>query len=305
MSIELKTEEFEKARPQLMGIAYRLLGVVAEAEDAVQDTAYKWFSATGPLPDKPVAWLTTVCTNRCLDILKSARRRRTDYVGPWLPEQFESESTLDVESQLEIASSLSTAFLLLLERLTPRERAAYLLHDIFGMAHQDIGQTLGLSTENSRKLASRARRMVSQENVRFVPSAERQKELLEKFRVAIQTGDTHELVKSLSQDVDLRADSGGKVTAITHILEGVEAVLNFFSEVLSPAWNSLQFEMRTVNGCPGLLIWEDDVLHALVSFSVDADQTIRSIFIQRHPEKLELLLEKKGRPQVDGSLFLQ
>ena len=304
MSTGLKTEEFEKARPQLMGIAYRLLGGVAEAEDAVQDTAYKWFAATGPLPDKPAAWLTAVCTNRCLDILKSARRKRTDYVGPWLPEQFESESAEDAENRLEIASSLSTAFLLLLERLTPRERAAYLLHDIFGMSHQDIGQTIGLTTENSRKLASRARRMVSQENVRFVPPAERQKELLETFRMALQTGDMQELVQSLSRDVDLRADSGGKVTAITHILEGADAVCEFFTSVLSPAWEKLQFEMRTVNGGPGLLVWEGNMLHALVSFSFGADQTIRSIFILRHPEKLELLLERKGRPAADGSLVL-
>ena len=286
-----------------MGIAYRLLGSVSEAEDAVQDTAYKWFAADGELPDKPVAWLTAVCTNRCLDILKSAQRTKVDYVGPWLPEQVEMATTEDAEHKLEIASSLSTAFLLLLERLTPKERAAYLLHDIFSISHLEISEMLGVSDTNSRKLASRARRLVAEEKVRFVPSQDQQTKLLDEFQNALQTGDIARFAAALNKDVDLRADSGGKVTAIRRVLEGAGVVQNFIAAVLSPAWGRFTYETRMVNGLLSLIVWNENEPHALVAFSYGTDALVKSIFILRHPEKLKQTLGIRAHAGPDGSMY--
>jgi RNA polymerase sigma factor (sigma-70 family) len=282
-----KAKAFETARPQLLGVAYRLLGTLAEAEDAVQDTAYKWFSNTGTLPDNATAWLTSVCTNRCLDILRSVQRKRTDYVGPWLPEQFQSDFAVSAETQMEVASSLTTAFLLLLERLTPRERAAYLLHDIFGQPFSDVASSLGLSVEHCRKLASRARQMIAQERVRYVPSQDQQGQLLKTFKDALATGDPGPLAAILSAEVDLRADSGGKVTAIHHVLNGREEVLAFVTGVLSGAWSDLQLQSATVNGLASLVVTRGEVPEAVVSFAFAEDGTIRSVYILRHPEKLQ------------------
>lgn len=302
MTIDWKSQQFEAARPQLMGIAYRLLGSIADAEDAVQDVAYKWFAAPGPPPERPAAWLASVCTNRCLDVLKSAQRQRLDYVGPWLPEQFESEAVPDAEEALEIASSLTTAFLLLLERLTPRERAAYLLHDIFDMPHDDVAAALGIEPANCRKLASRARRLVSEENVRYLPSVARQEELLTRFQMAIATGDLTDLAGVLSEDVELRADGGGKVVAVRHVLAGQAVVSRFIGTTLANGWSGAEYEHRTINGMPALLVRIGDVLHAMTSFSYGADGTIQSVFIQRHPDKLGAALEKTRQVGRNGGL---
>lgn len=282
-----KEQAFEEARPQLLGVAYRLLGTLAEAEDAVQDTAIKWFAKTDTLPDNATAWLTSICTNRCLDILRSAQRQRTDYVGPWLPEQFQLETEDNAETQMEIASSLTTAFLLLLERLSPKERAAYLLHDIFGEPFSDVSDALGLSVEHCRKLASRARQMIAREKVRFVPSQERQDQLLETFQTALTTGDPGPLAAILSADVDLRADSGGKVTAIRDILAGREEVVSFITEVLSGAWSHMDVQQTSVNGLTSLIILEAGLPQALLSFAFSEEGNISSVYILRHPDKLQ------------------
>lgn len=302
MDIQTKMKLFEEARPQLTGVAYRMLGSISEAEDIIQDTAETWIAYDGIVPNKPAAWLTTVCTNKCLDLLKSAHRTRVDYIGPWIPEQFETESTDDASEHLEMVSSLTAAFLLLLERLTPRERAAYLLHDIFGMSFEDIANSLGLKADNCRKLASRARKLVSEENARFVPSQESQKALLSSFCSAVKTGNVTELAALLSKDVNLRADSGGKVTAIRHILEGLGDVLDFIGTVLNSAWSNTEIQVSQLNGQPALLVVGDGAPHAAVMFSHDESGLVRSIFIIRNPEKLAQILTKKGVVIQGGGL---
>ena len=149
-------EVFEKARPRLLSIAYRILGSRMDAEDAVQDTFLKWQAVDMDSIDAPGAWLTTTCTRRAIDMLRSASRSRVDYVGNWLPEPVQATSDNDVEAQMELSSSLSTAFLLALERLSPRERAAYLLHEIFEMPYADLAKSLDMSEPGCRKLVSRA-----------------------------------------------------------------------------------------------------------------------------------------------------
>lgn len=302
MTPEAKTEAFEEARPQLVGVAYRLLGSISEAEDVVQDTGLKWFSLEGELPDRPIAWMTTVCTNRCLDILRSAHRTKVDYVGPWIPDFLATETTADAEQNLEMASSLATAFMLMLERLTPRERAAYLLHDVFDMGYSEVSSSLGLTQANCRQLTNRARRMIAQENVRFVPEEDRQRELLEGFQSALETGSTTALASMLSADVDLRADSGGKVTALRHVLEGYEAVSDFVAGTLSGAWAGMPTSVESINGQLGLVIRQDGFVYAAITFGYGTDGDIRSIFILRNPEKLKALSETQMRVFDKGLL---
>lgn len=175
---------FESRRRQLTGLAYRLLGSLAEAEDAVQDTFLKWREADQGTIDNPAAWLTTACTRRCLDLLKSARRKRVDYVGAWLPEPVHTVADGTPESSAELASSLSTAFLLLLERLSPKERAAYLLREIFDRPYPDVAAALGLQEAACRKLVSRARATIGRPAARYTAAPERQETLLAEFRQA-------------------------------------------------------------------------------------------------------------------------
>lgn len=297
-----RTEIFEAARPLLMGLAYRLLGSVSDAQDAVQDTYVRWASYRGPAIETPAAWLSRVCTNRCLDRLKAAETARTDYVGPWIPDQILTDYAAGPEQRAEIASSLTTAFLLLLERLTPKERAAYLLHDIFGMPFEEVASVLDLQPANCRKLAARARTFVSRGEVRHIPDEARQAELLKVFRFALETGDVTRLGRVLRADADLRADSGGKVIAARRVIEGDARIGWFVSRVLSPAWSEMMISPGTINGMQGLLIEDASTLHAAVSFSCDAKGRVHHVYIMRHPEKLALLRDKRGTAEPAGGL---
>ena len=304
MTPDAKAAEFEMARPQLVGVAYRLLGSVSEAEDAVQDTAVRWLALDPPMPEQPVAWMTTVCTNRCLDILRSSHRKKTDYIGPWLPESIATSDTADAAQSVEMASSLSTAFLLMLERLTPRERAAYLLHDIFDMPFDQIAESLNLTSANCRQLAARARRMITRENARFVPDKARQTELLQGFSRALETGSADHLVHILSKDVDLRADSGGKATAIRHVLDGFDAVAGFVTRVLGQAWSDSTLSVRYANGQQVLLVRRAQEAVALVAFGYGPDGSVHSIFIHRNPEKLRVFEEHHASFRPAGGLVI-
>lgn len=298
-----KTDEFEAARPQLLGLAYRLLGSISDAQDAVQDTYVKWFMHTQEV-EVPAAWLSRVCTNRCLDILRSANRKRVDYVGPWIPEQIQTEFEDTAEDQMEMASSLTTAFLLLLERLTPKERAAYLLHDVFSMPFDEVAGILDMQPANCRKLATRARSYVEKNNVRHVPEKDRQADLLEAFQVALRTGDTAELSTMLRIDADLRADSGGKVIAVRDVLQGHDVICSFVADVLSQAWSGLEITPQMINGSLGLLIGEKAKLHAVISFGYDADGRVQNVYIMRQPDKLADFVRSKGLVSGAGKLSL-
>lgn len=299
-----KIRVFEKARPQLMGIAYRLLGTIADAEDAVQDTGLKWLNYSGPPLDEPAAWLVKVCTNRCLDILKSAHRTRLDYVGPWLPDHLHTETEGDAEAALEFSGSLNTAFLLLLDRLTPKERAAYLLHDIFGKPFDEVAGILGLSAPNCRQLAVRARKFIQKGHARQTLPADKQTELLSVFQQALETGDTRELGLILSADADLRADSGGKVIAVRDVLSGREMLADFISGILHPAWSGSNIEVQSINGSLGLRVTDNGAAIASISFAFDTDGRIEHVFIMRNPDKLVRTFARTGRFGSDGALHI-
>lgn len=282
-------EIFELRRPFLTGLAYRMLGSRADAEDVVQDVFVKWLGTDRYAVDNPAAWLTTVCTRRCLNELESARRARTEYFGMWLPEPVQGSGAQSPEQEAELACSLSTAFLLLLERLAPKERAAYLLHEIFGLGHAEVASAIGVREEACRKLVSRARVNIGRPVARQLVPPHRQQSLLHAFRHAISTGQTDLLSGLLAEDVVLAADGGGKVAAIATPLSGRETVLGFIATSLSAWWRGYAWEETTINGSHGALLRSGGVLEAAVSFSYDSQGCATGIYVVRNPDKLASL----------------
>ena len=281
---------FEQARPRLLGIAYRILGSRAEAEDAVQDTFLRWQTADVGAIDAPGAWLTTACTRRAIDMLRAAYRSRVDYVGNWLPEPLHTIIDSQAEAQMELSSSLSTAFLLMLERLTPKERAAYLLYEIFDMSYADVAASLDMNEPACRKLVSRAKAQVGDDRVRYRPAPQRQEELLAAFENAVRTGQPGPFAAMLASDVRLTADGGGKVATIGEVLEG-DAVLAFLTDQLSAWWTVYEWRFADINGSRGLVLREGQTVVATVSFAFDAADRITDIFVVRNPDKLQGLDE--------------
>jgi RNA polymerase sigma-70 factor (ECF subfamily) len=269
----------------LRGLAYRILGSRADAEDAVQDSLLQWQNADRTEIENPAAWLTTVCTRRCIDLLRSAHRSRVDYVGPWLPEPVIAAAGTS-EEKLELAASLSTAFLLLLERLTPRERAAYLLHEIFDAPYPQVARTLGLQESACRKLVSRARANIAQSRIRHVTPVEQQQKLLAAFRSAVVDGSTEPLAALLSDHVELSADSGGKVAAATEIISGRQRVLDFITQDLHRYWAGYAWNVSDINGGRGMVLHSQGVVAAVVSIACDEAGGLTNIFIMRNPDKL-------------------
>lgn len=286
---QVGADPFEGERRRLTGLAYRLLGSRAEAEDAVQDTFLRWQDADRAAVENPAAWLTTACTRRCLDLLRSARRKRVDYVGAWLPEPVHTAAEDSPEATVELASSLSTAFLLLLERLTPKERAAYLLHEIFERPYPDVAAALGMQEAACRKLVSRAKAVVGRPAVRQAPPRDRQQALLAAFRDAIASGRTERFAAMLSDDITLSADGGGRVTATRDPVQGRGDVLDFVIGPLRAYWAGYEWVPTEVNGGLGLLLVADGHLSAAVTFGFDETGRVSGIFIMRNPDKLSLL----------------
>lgn len=283
------TGTFESVRPSFLGLAYRILGSRADAEDAVQDTYLKWLSAEREAITNPAAWLTTACTRRCLDLLRASHRKRVDYVGAWLPEPIQTSTETDTEAMLDLASSLTTAFLLLLERLTPKERAAYLLYEIFGTPYAEIAAMLEMEEAACRKLVSRAKAQIGKAWTRQVTPVERQDELLAAFHAAITTGTPGPLAALLSDDIRLTADGGGKVRTIESVLSGKSEVLPFLVERLHEWWQKYEWNEAVINGARGLLLSHDGVTIAAVGFAYDEANRAADIFIVRNPDKLSHL----------------
>lgn len=295
MPVRDSDRTFEEARPVLLGLAYRILGSRADAEDAVQDTFLRWQSAKRDEIDTPAAWLTTTCTRRSIDLLRAAHRTRVDYVGPWLPEPFHQAVDDNPEENAALTSSLTTAFLLLLERLTPKERAAYLLHEIFDVPYPQVAKTLKLREITCRKLVSRARTNIGRAKVRHITPLRRQEELLAAFETAIASGSVDPLAALLSHDIELRADSGGKVPAVLDVLRGKAEVLDFLSATLLPAWKNYRRTVTDVNGGRAVVLRRDSAVVACASFAYDEAGKATGIYIMRNPDKLSRLAQSLGR----------
>jgi RNA polymerase sigma factor (sigma-70 family) len=255
---------FEQCRAMLMGLAYRMLGSWADAEDAVQDTFVKWQNADQAAIDNPAGWLTTICTRRCIDLLRSAHRTRVEYVGTWLPEPIQTPIVDLADTSDGLAPSLATAFLLMLERLTPKERAAYLLYEIFEVSYADIAHILAIQESACRKLVSRARQNIEHAKVRHVTPVERQEQLLAAFQAAVTSGNVGPLATMLSDEIELCADGGGKVaTSSRHSTAG--------SQWSGSSRGSCTSTGRASTGCP-----RTSTAIADTSCAVAARQTPRS-----------------------------
>jgi len=280
-------------RPAAFAVAYRMLGSVAEAEDVVQEALLRLHGAVeaGERIESPRAYLATVATRLSIDVLRSARVRREAYVGEWLPEPLVTDVSEDPAWQAEMSDSLSLAFLVLLESLSPEQRAAFLLHDVFGYGYGEVAEIVGKSEDNARQLAARARKHVDERRPRFDASRERRDELARRFFEAARDGDVKGLESLLAEDVVLHGDGGGKVPALGRAVYGAARVTRTFL-----AWSrqatripGLVVQAVDVNGQPGVmsLDGEGNVINVMtLDIAGGRVQAIRSIV---NPEKLRHL----------------
>jgi len=278
------TEIFERERPRLKRLAYRMLGSVSEAEDAVQDAWIRWDRA-GATADNPQAWLVQATTRLCLDRLKSARSRRETYVGPWLPEPLIEEIA---EDPVERAEDVSVAFLLALERLSPLERAVFLLHDVFDQDYAGIAVTLKRSEPAVRQLAARARTHVQDARPRFTVPQDKATRLAAAFMRAMAAGDMAGLSSLLAEDAVMISDGGGKRPAALRPMIGREDVMSLLKGLAwRGAWDNYAASARavTINGLPGAVIDSADGVQT-IAFEADAHGKLAAIYIMRNPDKL-------------------
>ncbi|HYW58575.1 MAG TPA: RNA polymerase sigma factor SigJ [Polaromonas sp.] len=278
---------FEDRRRHLFGLAYRILGSRADAEDALQDVFIKWQGAEHAAIATPAAWLTTLCTRHCIDMLRDAQRSRVDYIGTWLPEPIHTRTEETPETHALLASSLSMAFLLLLERLTPKERAAYLLHDIFDMPYADVAQMLEMEEAACRKLVSRASISIAQGKVRHVTPPRVQDELLFAFREAISAGSTEALASLLADDIAVSADSGGKVPSIEGVVQGRGSVLTLIATQLARFWRAYEWVACEINGGRAIQLRANGEIAAAITFAYNDEGKATNIYIMRNPDKLD------------------
>jgi RNA polymerase sigma factor (sigma-70 family) len=290
---------FEDHRPQLTGLAYRMLGSASEAEDLVQDTYLAWHRADRALIDAPGKWLRTVCSRRAIDRLRERKKSKVDYIGDWLPEPVESDPDLGTmvsatpEAQLALSQSITYAFLVVLDQLAPKERAAFLLRDVFALDYAETAACIGVTEQTCRKLVSRGRANLSlgqkEKDFDFMPSRAKQKGMIDAFEQAITTGNTDPLAKLLRADIGLTADSGGKVAAIRRTLTGTSDVLSFISRILSPAWSDMTLQRIETNCGVSIACRLGRTLTGLVSFAFDSRGMTSAIYIMRNPDKLSRL----------------
>jgi RNA polymerase sigma-70 factor (ECF subfamily) len=247
--------ELEALRRHGFGVAYRMLGSVSEAEDVAQEALLRLTRQEGPI-DEPAAWMTTVATRLSINALKSARARRESYVGPWLPEPLLEDPAPGPAARAELADSLSLALLVLLERLTPVERAAYLLREVFGYEYVQIAAIIEQTEVSSRQLVTRARKHLEANRPRFDADEAARDALLERFLAAAEEGDLQALEELLAKDAVLYADSGGKAMAPREPLVGAALIARFIAAVAQVRPPSGAFESRLVrvNGQPGRLL---------------------------------------------------
>ncbi|MGW8450142.1 RNA polymerase sigma factor SigJ [Streptomyces niveus] len=283
-------------RRQLINLTYRLLGSLAEAEDAVQETYARWYAMSRQRRsaiEKPGAWLTTVASRICLDLLGSARARRERYVGEWLPEPLPEptewiagrpgEATVDPADRITLDESVNMAFLVVLESMTPAERVAFILHDVFRYAFAEIAEITGRTPAACRQLASSARRRVRDSRAPAVATAQ-QACIVRDFKQAWETKDIAALVGLLDPDATMTADGGGLVSAVLRPIEGGERIARAYVEIGAAA-PGLTIREKTVNGRPGLVSQYEGVNVTVFAFDIAGD-LIRHIWAVRNPEKL-------------------
>ncbi|MBA0052856.1 RNA polymerase sigma-70 factor [Streptomyces sp. AJS327] len=277
---------FEANRGRLFGLAYRMLGEAAEAEDVVQESYLRW-ARSGPV-EVPAAWLTKVVTNLCLTHLTSARARRERYVGPWLPEPVLTEGDpLGPLETVEQRDSVSVGVLMLLERLTPPERAAFVLREAFGYTHAEIAEVLDANEARVRQLYRRARQHLRQDRQRFEADPERGAEIVQRFLAAALEGDVDGLERLLATDAGAWADGGGKGAASRVPVFGADRVAALLARLLgSRLAAGMEFEVRQVNGGPAIVVWQEGGTLAAVSCCEVVGDRLTAVRTVVNPDKL-------------------
>lgn len=273
---------FDPLRPRLVRLAYRMLGSVADAEDMVQEAFIRWMGTDRTAIEVPEAWLRRTVTHLCLDQMKSAHARREIYVGPWLPEPLVDETPEDEDVTLPL--------MLALERLSPLERAAFLLHDVFGQDFEEVARTLGRDAVACRQLASRARSHVREERPRFIVDKQRGLDIANAFFAASRSGDMTGLGALLAADATMHADGGGKRSAAPQMIMGRDHILKIQRAlaVLFAKHGSTLVRTVFINGLPGFVTLEADGEFQTTAFDIE-DGAITAIYIVRNPDKLRHL----------------
>jgi RNA polymerase sigma-70 factor (ECF subfamily) len=284
-------EEFEALRPRLLRLAYSQLGSLAEAEDVVQEAWLRLQRSDRSAIEDLRAWLTTVVGRLGLDALGSARARREQYVGPWLPDPLVDARAADGDpaDRVTLDESVSLALLFVLERLTPAERTAFILHDVFAYSFEEIAAVVGRTPQAARQLASRARRHVVEQRPRQSGTPEQQARLVRAFAAAAGGGDIEALLDVLDPDVVMRSDGGGRARAARKPLVGADRVSRALSALARTSLGDVELAFVDVNGLPGLLATDGETgAVSVVAFTVDGER-ITTIHIQRNPDKLRHL----------------
>ena len=284
-------------RRQLINLTYRLLGSLAEAEDAVQETYARWYALSRQQRDaieSPAAWMTTVASRICLNLLGSARARRETYVGEWIPEPLPERTewisgrpggtTSDPADRVTLDESVNMAFLVVLESMTPAERVAFILHDVFRYSFAEVAEIVGRTPAACRQLAASARRRIRTAQPPATPAG-RRAGLVREFKRAWEAKDIDALIGLLDPDATAIADGGGLATTFLHPIEGGEQVARAWVEIANRAPSNMTFLERSVNGQPGLVAEQDGVTVTVFAFDIAGDR-IKHIWVVRNPEKL-------------------
>ena len=291
---------FESQRRRLQAIAYRMLGSRQDAEDVVQEICLRFLASDLDNIETPHAWLVAAVTRACIDRLRRLKLERNTYPGPWLPEPWvEPLATLSAQDEAERASDLSMAFFLLLERLAPEERAAFLLRQVLDWDYADIAQLIGKSPAATRQIVHRAIPRVTQADARFRVSREDAQELLNDFLEAIRTSDMTALVRLLKPDSRFIGDGGGKVKAALKPIEGAAQIARFLIGVTAPVAPLITGRLIDVNGSPGLALYLDRRLVSILTADID-EGGFSSLYNVANPDKLMLAARELGASSSPG-----
>ncbi|CAB3745818.1 ECF RNA polymerase sigma factor SigJ [Paraburkholderia solisilvae] len=284
---------FNQLRPRLQKIAYRMLASVAEAEDIVQDVWLRWHSAAHDGIENAEAWLVAVTTRLSIDRLRAAKMQREHYTGIWLPEPLLTESPVTPEEVSERAGEVSVAFLMLLERLTPEARAAFLLREVFDMDYDEVAEAVGKSEAACRQLVSRARAQLRDERPRFEVSRDIHLRLLQSFTRAVELGDFAGIHALLAEDAMLFGDGGGKVQSFPEPMLGGKRIAQLFYAPVLRYGSELRYRLVELNGEWALLRYLEGKLESAQSFETDGSRILR-VFVQRNPDKLARIAATYG-----------
>jgi RNA polymerase sigma-70 factor (ECF subfamily) len=286
MAAEDSVEVFNKHRALLFSIAYRMLGSAADAEDILQEAFLRWQRAGEEDVRSPKSYLSAVVTRLCIDQLRSARARREVYVGPWLPEPIMTQHMPDMTSTQELAESLSIAFLVVLESLSPVERAVFLLREVFGYDYAEIARIVGKSEANCRQITHRAQQRIHERRPRFHATHEQQVRVTQEFMQACANGNLQGLMAMLTNNAVLMSDGGGKAQAARNPIYGPNNIARFILGILAKAPPNISVRLDEVNGQPGIVTFVDGQPNAVLVLDVEGDQ-IRGVHIVANPEKLQ------------------